>query len=89
MVQNFTGSIARPVVNVYCDGTRVATYGVAPDTVPGFSGVSGYVGVGAMWRVADVITHVDASGLTTCDVTPIHPPGTTTGYDVTYDNPRF
>lgn len=89
MVQNFTGSIARPVVNVYCDGTRVATYGVAPDTVPGFSGASGYVGVGAMWRVADVITHVDASGLTTCDVTPIHPPGTTTGYDVTYDNPRF
>ncbi len=89
MVQNFTGTIARPVVNIYCDGTRVATYGVAPDEVPAFSGVSGYSGIGAMWRVVDVTTHVDASGNTTCDVTPVHPPGMPTGYDVTNDNARF
>ena len=89
MVQNFTGSLARPVVNVYCGGSRVATYGTAPDTVPGFSGTSGYLGIGAMWRVADVTTHLDAAGETTCDVTPIHPPGETSGYDVTYNASRF
>ena len=89
MVQNWTGTIARPVVNVYCGGRRVASYGVAPDTVPAFMGVSGNAGIGAMWRVADVVTHVDASGTTTCDVTPVHRPGTTSGYDVTNDMPRF
>jgi hypothetical protein len=89
MVQNFTGSLARPVVNVYCGGSRVATYGTAPDTVPGFSGTSGYLGIGAMWRVADVVTHLDAAGETTCDVTPVHPPGETSGYDVTYNASRF
>jgi hypothetical protein len=88
MVQNFTGTIARPVVNVYCGGRRVATYGVAPDTVPSFSGVSGYAGIGAMWRVADVVTHV-SGGITTCDVTAIHPPSATSGYDVTNDMSRF
>lgn len=89
MVQNFTGTIARPVVNVYCGGRRVASYGVAPDTVPGFSGVSGYSGIGAMWRVVDITTHLDGSGTTTCDVAPVHPPGTTSGYDVTMDMARF
>ncbi len=89
MVQNFTGTIARPVVNVYCGGSRVATYGVAPDTVPSFSGATGYVGIGAMWRVADVTTHLDSSGRTICDVVPLHPPGMTSGYDVTYGDPRF
>ena len=89
MVQNFTGTIARPVVNVYCGGRRVASYGVAPDTVPAFNGRSGYAGIGAMWRVADIVTHVDASGTTTCDVTAVHPPGMTSGYDVTYDDRRW
>jgi hypothetical protein len=42
-----------------------------------------------MWRVVDVRTHRDARGRTTCDVAPVHPPGTTAGYDVTYNNPRF
>jgi hypothetical protein len=89
MVQNFTGTIARPAVNVYCGGRLVTTYGVAPDTVPGYSGVSGAIGIGAMWRVADVTTHVDAAGETTCDVEPLHPPGATTGYDVTFGDRRF
>jgi hypothetical protein len=89
MVQNFTGTIARPAVNVYCGGRLVSTYGVAPDTVPAFTGVTGYVGIGAMWRVADVTTHVDAGGETTCDVEPLHAAGMTTGYDVTYDDRRF
>jgi len=89
MVQNFTGTTASPVVNVYCGGRRVATYGVAPDRVTGFSGVSGYSGIGAMWRVADVTTHLDAAGETTCDVTALHPPGVTTGYDVTTNMASF
>jgi hypothetical protein len=89
MVQNFSGTLARPVVNIYCGGRRTASYGVAPDTIASFTGTSGYSGVGAMWRVVDVTTHVDASGTTTCDTTPVHPPGATSGYDVTYDNARF
>lgn len=88
MVQNFTGTIARPVVNVYCGGRLISTYGVAPDTVPAFRGTSGFSGIGAMWRVADVTTHV-VGGETTCDVASLHPPSTTTGYDVTYDQRRF
>jgi hypothetical protein len=89
MVQNFTGTIARPVVNVYCGGSRVATYGTAPDEVPDFAGVTGYVGIGAMWRVATVTAHVDADGETTCEVDALHPPGEVTGYDVTNDDDRF
>ncbi len=89
MVQNFTGTAARPVVNVYCGGRRTVTYGVAPDTVTGFSGTAGYSGIGAMWRVGEVVTHVDAAGATTCDVTLLHPPGTTSGYDITYNDSRF
>ena len=88
MVQNFTGTMAHPVVNIYCDGARVATYGAAPDELTSFSGVSGYSGIGAMWRVVDVTTHV-AAGVTTCDVSPVHPPGMSAGYDVTNDDARF
>ncbi|MFO0685518.1 MAG: hypothetical protein U0234_25890 [Sandaracinus sp.] len=90
MVENFTGRLARPIVNVYCGGARVSSFGVAPDIVRGFNGASGGANlVGAMWRVADITTHVDASGHTTCDVHAIHPPGMTAGYDVSYSDARF
>jgi len=90
MVENFTGAVARPVVNVYCGGRRVATYGKAPDVVPHFQGPNGHRSVGAMWRVADVTTHVNAAGETTgCDVAQVHPPGRMSGYDVTRDDPRY
>jgi hypothetical protein len=90
MVQNFTGTIARPLVNVYCAGRRIATYGQAPDTVPRFRGRNGGEAVGAMWRVVDVTVHADAAGETTsCDLTPLHPPGSTMGYDVTFDDGRY
>lgn len=91
MVQNYSGDRARPLVNVYCGGRRVATYGQAPDLVPRFTGRRGDVSVGAMWRVADVTVSVDpVTGETIdCDVRQVHPPGSTTGYDVTYDNPRY
>ncbi len=89
MVQNFTGTVAHPLVNVYCSGSRVATYGAAPDQVPRFEGTEGFMGVGAMWRVADVTTHADAAGNVSCDVAQVHPPGAMSGYDVTYDDPRY
>jgi hypothetical protein len=90
MVQNFTGSAAHPIVNVYCGGHLRATIGAAPDALPDFTGPSGAFSVGAMWRAADIDVHVDSTGATTgCDVTPLHPPGATTGYDVTRDDPRY
>jgi hypothetical protein len=90
MIQNFTGSRAHPLVNIYCGGTRVATYGADPDEVDGFAGTPGQEGIGAMWRVADVTTFVDADGTTTgCEAVLLHPPGMNAGYDVTYDDPRY
>ena len=90
MVQNFTGTIARPVVNVYCAGARVATYGLAPDEVPDFEGDSGAFDIGAMWRVADITMRVGSDGETVgCDVAAVHPPGTSRGYDVTQGDNRY
>jgi hypothetical protein len=90
MVENYSGTLSRPLVNVYCSGRRVATYGEAPNTVQGFQGRHGNESVGAMWRVADVTVRVDAANRTTgCDVEPLHPPGTTRGYWITQDDPRY
>jgi len=90
MVQNFTGTAARPMVNIYCGGRLRATVGAAPDTLPSFTGSSGATSVGAMWRALDVVAHVDAAGMTTgCDVTPLHPPGAATGFFVTRDDPSY
>ncbi len=88
MVANFSGDAAHPLVNVYCDGRRTATIGAAPDALPSFSGTPGGVGIGPLWRVADVTTHLAASG-TTCTVNVLHPPGSSTGFDVTVDDPRY
>lgn len=88
MVHNFTGRIARPLVNVYCGGRRVATYGEAPDIVPRFTGDTN-PRVGAMWRVADITTRVDARGETRCDVAGLRAPGDPRSYHVTYNDPRY
>jgi hypothetical protein len=89
MIENWTGLVAHPVVNVYCDGRRIATYGAEPDTVPRFEGRVGSDSVGAMWRVVDVTTHRDATGALSCEALALHPPGMTSGYDVTRDDPRY
>ena len=91
MVQNFTGGLTRPLVNVYCGGRRVATFGAAPDEVRNFRGPDGSSSIGAMWRVADVTVRVDpATGETTdCDVQLLHLPGMTTGYYLTLENPSY
>jgi hypothetical protein len=89
MVQNWTGTIARPVVNIYCSGNRIATYGAAPDIVPRFAGRTGDMSPGAMWRVVDVTTRVAADGTLTCDAVALHPRGMTTGYFVTNDDGSY
>ena len=90
MIQNFSGGLAHPMVNIYCGGSLKATFGAPPDQVPQFMGESGAWAVGAMWRVVDVTTFVDAQGNTTeCLITPVTAPGQATGFDVTYNNPRF
>ena len=89
MVDNFSGLPSRPILNVYCGGRRVATFGTPPDELRGFEGDRGDISVGAMWRVADVTTRLSASGETTCDVEQLHPPETGTGYYITYGDGRF
>lgn len=80
MLNYFSGTgAAQPMVNIYCGGYLKATYGQAPDTVPGFDESGGDTD-GDMWRVADV-TPVVVGGVTTdCTVTQLHAPGMTSGY---------
>jgi hypothetical protein len=74
-----------PLTNIYCQGRLVASFGQGPDLVGGFDS-PGTREDGSMWRVADIVTHVDSAGATTCDVTALHPAGQPTGYDVrTFD----
>jgi hypothetical protein len=76
------GVSTHPLINIYCGGRFLATYGAAPDVVPGFSRGGGYQS-GTMWRVVDVLTHVDGLGVTTgCDLAPLHPDGQSVGYRV-------
>jgi len=88
MVANFSGTAARPLVNVYCDGRRTATIGAAPDVLTSFSGRRGSEAVGALWRVADVTTHVIGTR-TTCTVSVLHPAGASTGFNLTVDDPSY
>jgi len=91
MVHNFTGGIAEPVVNVYCGGRRVSTFGQPPDIVRNFRGPNGNSALGTMWRVADVTVQVDpATGETTgCDVMLLRRPGLPTGYFLTLNDPTY
>jgi Putative metal-binding motif len=83
-VHHYSGSgPSHPLVNIYCGGHLLGTYGRAPDLVPGFT-AGGSRGSGPLWRVVDVKTFVNAAGETTgCDLTPLNPPGQTSGYYVT------
>jgi len=88
MVANFKGGVTHPLINVYCDGRRTATIGAPPDQLTGFSGTPGSSAIGALWRAADVTTHV-TGGKTTCTVDVLHPPGSSSGFDVTFDDARY
>jgi Putative metal-binding motif len=89
MLAYYSGTgAAHPMVNVYCGGILTATYGAAPDVLTNFT-TSGGFGGGNMWRVVDATPAV-AGGVTTgCTLTPLHPPGMTTGYYVTNNNRAY
>jgi hypothetical protein len=89
MVHYYSGSgEAYPLINVYCEGHRIATYGQTPDQVTGFDDSGGYGCQGHTWRVADVVTHV-SGGVTSCDVFPLHPNGQTQGYRVLHNDTTY
>ncbi|MBU1537299.1 hypothetical protein KKF84_18420 [Myxococcota bacterium] len=64
-------SITHPVVNIYCDGLRVATFGYPIANQVELTNCGGMgCATGDLWRVADVLTSVDSgTGAVTCTVT--------------------
>ncbi len=88
--QNGAPGDQHPLVNIYCGGKIVATYGQTPNQVAGFDQGGGWAR-GSMWRVADVTTQVDTNGNTTgCMVNALHPPATpTSGYWLTTDDTSY
>lgn len=90
MVHNWSGPITHPLINVYCQGQLISTFGQPPDAVANFTAPRANDGViGAMWRVADVTTMVDGMGNTTCTVSALHPPGMAGGHWVTVNDPQY
>ncbi len=82
MVQNFSNSPARPHVFVYCGGERAAAFD-GPTALPNF--VTDNPGTyGVMWRAADIVTRVDATGKVSCTAEAI-----ADGTPVTIDEPWF
>ncbi len=75
-----TGNV-NPLVNIYCGGYLISSYGVAPDLAT--LATSGGYAAGNMWRVVDVAPTVSGGMTTGCTTTALHPPGMTTGYWVT------
>ena len=90
MVHHYTSTrrAAQPLVNVYCGGELRGTYGAAPDVVAGFDEGGGRNG-GDMWRVVDIETRVSGGVTTDCSLTPLHAPGSSTGYWITTGDSTF
>lgn len=84
---SFSGSgdpTVHPLINVYCGGVLRASYGAAPNALPNFDTPGS--SAGDIWRVVDATVQVVGGVTTGCTLTPLHPPGDTTGYWV--DNER-
>ncbi|MBK9031452.1 MAG: putative metal-binding motif-containing protein [Myxococcales bacterium] len=89
MAHYYSGTgVASPLVNVYCGGRLLGTYGAAPDVVTAFDQSGGF-GAGDMWRVVDATPTVVGGVTTGCTLTPLHPPGMTTGYWVTTNDRSY
>jgi len=73
-----------PMVNIYCGGYLVGTYGADPDVVPNFNNGDGW-GAGQMWRVVDVTTHPNSSDFydVDCDLDALRDPQNQNSYWVT------
>jgi hypothetical protein len=90
MVENFTGTLAHPIVNIYCGGRRTATLGAPPDALTTFSGMSGSSSsLGAMWRVADVLVHVSENGSVSCTIEALHSETEGLSYNITENDWSF
>ncbi len=77
-----------PIVNIYCNGTRLGTYGQVPDQLQNFDEGFGGNLASPVWRVVDVTTHVNATGVTTgCDLLPLTLPSDPTQPYVTCPQP--
>jgi len=86
LVHYYSGyKLTHPVVNVYCQGELLGTYGVAPQ-LQGFNHGDGQAS-GQMWRVVDVTTHYD-NDITECDLVPLTDPSGS-GYWLTEDDVTF
>jgi len=83
---------AKPLVNVYCGGELLGTYGQAPNEIEGFNEGGGRPNTdgecGAMWRVVDIATQVSGGVTTGCTLTPLTMPGGS-GYYLTYDDSTY
>jgi len=77
-----TGNV-HPMVNIYCGGNLRGTYGGPGNPVPNFD-TSGST-TGDIWRVVDAQVSVMGGVTVDCNLTPLHPPGMTTGYWITND----
>jgi hypothetical protein len=87
MVHFYGGSsiTVHPMVNIYCGGNILATYGADPDFVQNFNkpGHYGNGDGGSIWRVVDATTQVTGGVTTGCTLDP-HPVGwPSSGYYVT------
>lgn len=82
------GIITHPVVNIYCGGRRVATYGYPAQNQVTLSDSGGMgCATGHFWRVADVTTFVDGMGNVSCTVTNLAD-GNGNPY-ITFGNPQY
>jgi len=90
MVHFYSGILeTHPIVNVYCGGFLVGTFGDTPDEVSGFTGAGGEGwGAGQMWRVVDVTTRV-AAGEVTCDLDPLRDPADGSDYWLTENDTSY
>jgi hypothetical protein len=78
-----TTRVVHPLVNVYCGGRLLGTYGDTPNFVTGYDngGGDGSDFAGEKWRVVDVTTQVNGAGTTTgCALKPLHPAGQVSGF---------
>ncbi len=58
------GTTTHPVINLYCSGDRLATYGLSPE-------VEDFDQSDLGWKVVDVVTTFDVEGNLECGLTPI------------------
>lgn len=79
-----------PMVNIYCGGHLIGTFGAAPNQLQGFNRGDGYR-AGLMWRVVDVTTHPLSPDFYNmdCELQPLRDPQNPANYWVTDNDLRY